>query len=173
MSSSSALQTRPQPAVRPFDAADRLWAKSLLEARWGSALVVTRGRLLDLLSLPGMVAHFDSTPYGLATFHILGAECQLTSLDALDPGHGVGTALLESVVRAARAHACHRLWLITTNDNLDAMRFYQRRGLCLVAVHRDALSHSRQLKPSIPLVGNHGIPLRDEIELELRLEPPS
>ena len=61
-----------------------------------------------------------------------------------------------------------RLWLITTNDNTDALRFYLRRGFVLVAVHRDAVTYARQsIKPELPLVGYHQIPLRDEIELEL------
>jgi ribosomal protein S18 acetylase RimI-like enzyme len=74
------------------------------------------------------------------------------------------------VREVATAAGCRRLWLITTNDNLDALRFYQRRGFELVAVHRDFREVARRLKPSIPLEGNFGIPIRDEIELELRLD---
>ena len=77
--------------------------------------------------------------------------------------------LLEAVVERARARACRRVWLITTNDNVDALRFYQRRGFTLVALHRGAMEQSRRLKPSIPEVGAHGIPIRDELELEQRL----
>ena len=72
-------------------------------------------------------------------------------------------------MRAARAGQCTRLWLITTNDNLRALRFYQRRGFRLAALHRDALETSRRLKPSISEIGFHGIPLRDELELERSL----
>ena len=70
--------------------------------------------------------------------------------------------------RAARqAAGCTRLWVITTNDNVNALRFYQRRGFCLVTVHRGAVDRSRAtLKPEIPAAGAYGIPLRDEIELE-------
>jgi Acetyltransferase (GNAT) family len=68
-----------------------------------------------------------------------------------------------------REAGCRRVWLITTNDNLRALRFYQRRGFRLVAVHPDALARSRELKPSIPEIGLDGIPLRDELELELLL----
>jgi len=64
---------------------------------------------------------------------------------------------------------CKRLWLITTNDNTLAFRFYQKYGFALVAVHRNAIEKSRRLKPEIPLIGNAGIPLRDEIELEMML----
>lgn len=84
-------------------------------------------------------------------------------------GSGGNRALLAAVEEAARAAGCKRLWLITTNDNLAALRFYQRRGYALVAVHRAALDGARQLKPGIPLVGRSGVPLRDELELEKRL----
>jgi hypothetical protein len=40
----------------------------------------------------------------------------------------------------------------------------------LVAVHRNALDISRELKPEIPQLGIDGVPLRDEIELEMMLD---
>ena len=86
---------------------------------------------------------------------------------------GVGTALLDAVRDAAVQAGCRRIWLITTNDNLRALGFYQKRGYRLVAVHRDALQRSRELKPSIPLVSPDGIPLRDEIELEYPVGDPA
>lgn len=60
-----------------------------------------------------------------------------------------------------------RLWLVTTNSNLDALRFYQRRGLHLVRVWPDAMNRSRELKPEIPMIGDFGIAIRDELELEI------
>jgi ribosomal protein S18 acetylase RimI-like enzyme len=71
-------------------------------------------------------------------------------------------------VAAIRA-GCVRLWLITTNDNLHALGFYQKSGFRLVALHPDAVAESRRLKPSIPEVGLDTIPLRDEIELTVNL----
>ncbi len=59
------------------------------------------------------------------------------------------------------------VWLITTDANLHALRFYQRRGLVLAALHRNAVEAARRIKPEIPLIGNDGIPIRDELELEL------
>ena len=83
--------------------------------------------------------------------------------------HGAGTALIEAVEQLAARHGCARLWVITTNGNVDAPRFYQRRGFQLAAVHRGAVDDSRsRLKPEIPVTGAYGIPLRDEIELEKR-----
>jgi RimJ/RimL family protein N-acetyltransferase len=78
--------------------------------------------------------------------------------------------LIDTAKQRARQAGCQRLWLITTNDNLTALRFYQKRGFTLAALHRNALKQSRKIKPEIPLVGNHGIPLRDEIELEMILD---
>ena len=95
---------------------------------------------------------------------------EIVSIDSTHPGRGVGTALIEAVKKEARRQGCRRLWLITTNDNLNALRFYQKRGFALVAVHRNAIEISRRLKPEIPLTGHDGIPLRDEIELETLLE---
>ena len=87
---------------------------------------------------------------------------EVLTLHAAERGRGVGTALIE-----AAAERLGRLWLITTNDNVDALRFYQRRGFRLVALHRGAVDESRaRLKPEIPETGDHGIPLRDELELE-------
>ena len=78
-------------------------------------------------------------------------------------------SLIDAVKEIAAAAGCKRIWLITTNDNTAALRFYQKYGLALVAVHRNAVEASRRLKPEIPLTGNDGIPIRDEIELEMVL----
>jgi hypothetical protein len=77
----------------------------------------------------------------------------------------VGSALLAAVENHARADGFHRIWLITTNDNLDALRFYQRRGYVIAAVHSGAVDRARRLKPGIPEVGYYGIPIHDEVEL--------
>lgn len=76
-------------------------------------------------------------------------------------------ALLEAL--QSRVADCDRIWLVTTNDNLDALRFYQRRGFSLCALRPGAVDDARHtLKPSISRTGAYGIPLRDELELELR-----
>jgi hypothetical protein len=119
--------------------------------------------------LPGFVALREGRRTGLVTYRIDGAECEIVTLDSLEGRLGIGTALLEAAVAAARDAGCRRAWLVTTNDNLDALRFYQKRGFALTALYPGALVQSRSLKPQIPLVGQHGIPLRDEIELEMQL----
>jgi GNAT superfamily N-acetyltransferase len=94
-------------------------------------------------------------------------QCEITSLDSLQAGRGIGTQLIDEVILEARKRNCHRLFLITTNDNLNALGFYQRREFELSALYRGAVNETRKSKPSIPLIGENRIPLRDEIELEL------
>lgn len=103
----------------------------------------------------------------MATYQIVDRACELVTLDAFDKFSGIGTALLERVAQAARKEGCRRLRLITTNDNLDAIRFYQRRGMRLAAIHVGSLAHAREIKPSIPLIGQYGIRLTDELEFEI------
>jgi GNAT superfamily N-acetyltransferase len=159
--------------VRPVTPEDRDWVEQRLRDAWGAVEVVSRGRLHDASALPGLVAEAGGEaggePLGLATYRVAGDACELVTIDAYESGRGVGTRLLEAVADEARHLGCRRLWLITTNDNIDALRFYQRRGLHLVAVHVDAVAASRRLKPGIALVGQHGIPIRDELELGLDL----
>ncbi len=163
------VDPRASLSIRAFSADDRAWAAPLLQARWGSARIVSRGQVHDLLGLPGFVAEDSREPVGLATYRLQADECQLTSLDAVNRRQGIGTALLQAVRQAAEQAGCRRLWLVTTNDNLEALRFYQRRGLRLAAVHAGVLDQSRRLKPEIPAVGEFGIPLRDEIEMDTPL----
>jgi len=106
---------------------------------------------------------------GLITFVIHGNECEITSLDSLQEGKGIGTVLINAVISEAREKKCRRVAVVTTNDNLQALGFYQRRGFELVAVHRGAITESRKRKPSIASIGQNNIPLRDEIELEMNL----
>lgn len=136
---------------------------------WGDEFVVAHGVIYRPEALDGFVAFEDEEWVGEITYHVSGSECEIVSLDSLRAGQGIGTRLIEKVVKVARAKGCQRVFLITTNDNLHALGFYQKRGFELVAVHRGAVNESRKIKPGIPLIGNDGIPLRDEIELEMRL----
>ena len=155
--------------IRALSSSDRSWVTGLLRVHWHSTRIAARGRLHDADRLPGFLAEIDGQPSGLVTYHLADEQCEVVSLNSLREGIGVGSALLDAVKQVAAAAGCRRVWLITTNDNLAALRFYQKRGWRLVAVHRDALDESRRLKPTIPLLGIDGIPLRDEIELEMLL----
>ena len=157
--------------LRPTEERDREWVRALVAEHWGADFVVVHGAIYRPHELPGFVAEdAHGQPLGLATYTIRDRGCELVTLNSLRERSGVGTALLDAVAGAARGAGCVRLWLITTNDNVHALAFYQKRGMRLVAVHRGAVDRSRGLKPSIPLVGASGIPICDEIELELPLE---
>jgi GNAT superfamily N-acetyltransferase len=158
-------------SVRPLTDANLAWVRRLFTRRWGGTVSVSRGVAHDTTALPGFVAHLHGEPAGVATYRVADRECELVTLDSVREGTGAGTALGDAVVEAARAAGVIRLWLITTNDNTRALRFYQRYGFDLVGVHRNAVAGSRALKPSIPEIGLDGIPIRHELELELPLPP--
>ncbi len=130
------------------------------EELWGGRVVISRGIAHSVSELPGFIARIADRRVGVATYRLAEGECELVTIDAVDRHIGVGTALLSAVEAVAGER---RLWLITTNDNVDAMRFYQRRGYVLSAMYPDAIEASRRLKPQIPRVGNYGIPIRDEL----------
>jgi ribosomal protein S18 acetylase RimI-like enzyme len=149
--------------VRDKAQADQAWVDRLLTERWGGRTVLLRGGLVDAGVLPALVA---GDRLGLATFTLSGDAAELITLDAVQPSRGVGTALVEALWARLGARAGRRLRVTTTNDNLEALRFYQRRGFRLVGLRPGAVERGRRLKPSIPRLGCHGIPIRDEIELE-------
>jgi len=148
---------------------DKPWVLRLLQENWGSAVMVTRGKIHRADELPGFIAIYTGKPAGLIIYEVVGDRCEITSLNSLVEGRGIGSALVEAVKDTALKAGCRRLWLITTNDNTAALRFWQKRGFKLVAVYPDAVEQSRRIKPEIPLTGNDGIPIRDEIELEMTL----
>jgi GNAT superfamily N-acetyltransferase len=133
----------------------------------GSRRVARLEELVDPLEHPALIAEESERLVGVLTFIIEGESCEILTIHAAAQRRGVGTALIQEVERLARDRGCSQMWLITTNDNVDALRFYQRRGFRLVELHPGAIDDARaRLKPEIPRVGDHGIPLRDELLLE-------
>lgn len=153
--------------VREKTDADQPWADRLLASRWGAGgRVVLRGAVYDARALPGLIA---GELAGLATYVEHGQTAELVTLDAVTPRQGAGTALVEALCSRLAVAGCTRLRVVTTNDNVDALRFYQRRGFRLVGLRPGAVDEARKRKPQIPETGLHGIPLRDELELERTL----
>ena len=154
------------PDVRRVEDRDRAWIRQTVADAWDSPRVVSRGRVTEDASLlDGFVAELDGRPVGLAMTRQEGDRLEVVALIAGEKFQGIGTALLRAVEEEAAQLDC-RAWLITMNDNLDAIRFYQRRGWDWVAFHRDAATETRRLKPELPETGDHGIPLRHELEFE-------
>jgi RimJ/RimL family protein N-acetyltransferase len=155
--------------IRPINSEDRAWTTALIKEWWEGPKIVTRDKVHYPDKYPGFIAIKDNKPVGLVTYNIAGKKCEVVTMNSLVENIGIGSALLDAVKDAAKKEGCKRLWLITSNDNTRALRFYQKYGLRLVAVHRNAIEELRRLKPDIPLTGNDGIPIRDEIELEMIL----
>ncbi|MBK7048506.1 MAG: GNAT family N-acetyltransferase [bacterium] len=150
---------------------DRLWVQERTELLFGGDFVVSRSEVHDPHKLPGFIATEGRERVGLATYCIWGGACELVTIDALCQYMGVGTMLLDKVEEVARAAGCESIWTITTNDNLDAQRFFQKRGFMISQVRLGGMTKIRLLKPNVPKVGYYGIPVRDEIEFEKRLPP--
>lgn len=141
----------------------------LLEREWGAVEVValSLGGTVDASRLPGWIAERDGEIVGLLTYLTSGDVVDIVTINAFTGG-GVGAALIEALVGEVRGSA-DRIRVTTTNDNTRALRFYQRAGFRLTALRPGAVDESRKIKPQIPELGHDGIPIRDELELEMEL----
>ena len=154
--------------IRQAGPSDAEWIGGFLRERWHATTIVVHGETINAAALPALIA--DSRQ-GLATYRVQGEDAELVTLNAVPAGVGTGTALIGALIARLRTEGCVRLWLTTTNDNLSALRFYLRRGFRLNQVRSGAIDEARKLKPSIPSVGAHGIPMHDELDLCRILDP--
>ena len=161
--------TQPTFSIRSLTPEDQSWLKPYIIDHWGAAEVVVHNTIHQPVSLPGFVAEGEENLKGVVTFLIKEGDCEIVTLNCEPSRRGLGSALLKMVEETASSLGCNRCWLVTTNDNLDGLRFYQRRGYRMAAIYYGGVSASRQVKPAIPLVGDYGIQLQDEIVLEKNL----
>jgi ribosomal protein S18 acetylase RimI-like enzyme len=161
--------------IRALDSADHATVARFIEQHWGAAVVAAHGSVFRPADLPGFAAQWGNAEplAGLLTYQADGGVLEIVTLDAVRPRAGIGTALVEAAVAEAARRGCPEIRLTTTNDNLEALRFYQRRGFRLVELRPGAVAQARQMKPEIPLTGQHGIPLRDELDLVRPVLDPS
>lgn len=153
------------PVVRAYDpVADEGWAAGFLDEHLGGRQQARAGEVIDVLA-PGL-GLVAGDGIGLLAYRLAGDAIELTALAAQPRGRGTGTALVEALVGLAHTMGASRIWVVTTNDNLEALALYQRRGFRISAIRIGAVDDVRRtLKPAIPLIGEHGIELHDEIEL--------
>ncbi|MDF2801888.1 MAG: acetyltransferase [Anaerocolumna sp.] len=142
--------------------------KFLIDNWFGTDMVI-RGKIIDLSEASGIIVSRDNI-IGLLIYEIIDEVCEILSLDSKEENKGIGTELLARVIGIAKSRNCHKIKLITTNDNINAIKFYQKRGFDMTRIYHNALIQSRQLKPSIPLIGEFDIPLMHEIEFEMILK---
>ncbi len=181
---------------RPVEEKDKELIRTTIQKEWGAEFVVAHGSRLFPVEYDGFIAMEGNYLVGLITYQIKRwgwsplrkpwkkpwlKQCEIISINSTRENRGVGKALINKVLAEAQASNCSRVWLITTNDNIRALDFFQKchfvqesglaRGFQLVSLYRNALKISRKLKPSIPDVNaSNNIPIRDEIELEIELD---
>jgi ribosomal protein S18 acetylase RimI-like enzyme len=156
--------------VRPITPEDREWIADTVGTAFGSARLISNEHIIEDASLlDGFAAEVDGRPIGCALINEIDGDTELVALVSTYRGAGVGSALLEAVVARGREEGWKRLWLVTSNDNTEAIRMYQRAGWDWVDFRRDAITRARALKPEIPDKGNHGIPIRHELQFEAPL----
>ncbi|MED1508297.1 GNAT family N-acetyltransferase [Bacillus proteolyticus] len=133
---------------------------------WGSSMMVSRGRAHQLEQLPGFIALKNDRIVGIITCEILKSMCEIVSLVSFEEGNGIGTKLVDCVLQMARENECKKVWLITTNDNMSALRFYQKRNFIMTNLYMDAVKEARKIKKEIPFIGHDNIAILHEIQLE-------
>ena len=111
----------------------------------------------------------DNEIVGLITYLIENSECEICSLNSFVENKGIGSKLISEVKKVAQDNDCARLKLVTTNDNIRAIEFYQRRGFVFSKIYVDSMKNARKLKPEIPMYADNGLPIRDELEFEIVL----
>ncbi len=171
------LGARERVRLRAIDrgsAEDRAFVTREMSRNWGGTQIWSRGEMYEGLELDGLIAEVDGRAVGLVTWSVLpgGYQFEVVTLSATLEGAGVGEKLLDHALHEASRRGCSRAFLTTTNDNMRALRFYQKRGWKLCVLHKGQVDEARRRRPFIPRVGLNGIPLRDELELEVWLEEP-
>ncbi len=155
--------------IRPIDKVDHHWLEKLWIKTWGSKEMVSKGKKVQLHDQRGYVVLDARVPVGFITYNISEGELEISSLLSLKANKGIGRMLIDGVVESARLSHVNRIWVVTTNDNTHALAYYQKRGFIIKEIRTDVMKKYRGLKPEIPLTGENGIPIRDEIELEYML----
>jgi len=149
--------------IRRINESDKEAVFQLLAERWAGPEMLLDGEIVDASALPGYVAYAGDELVGLVTLIKRDGEWEILTLDSLNRWGGTGTQLLNAVVEEARAAGIDRLTVRTSNDNLDAFRFYQRRGFRLERVAQGVIDAEREKKPEIPMRGDYGIEIHDEV----------
>ena len=154
--------------TRKTETSDKVWIKEVMLKSWNSEIVIA-SKPFNTLQLPGFIAEIENKPVGILTYNIEDGRCEIVSLNSTVEKKGVGTMLINKIKQFAQEEKYKSVWLVTSNDNIDALRFYQKRGFRITKIYPDAIEEARKLKPQIPEIGDYGIPMKDAFELEFNL----
>jgi ribosomal protein S18 acetylase RimI-like enzyme len=153
--------------LRASELHDRERLEELALHFWGETEVECFDGVYDVLELPALVAELGSEVLGAVSYAVDGERMNLVMFNVLPDfqGRGVGKALLQAAVEKARMLGLTRLVVATSNDDLPALAFYQRARFTV-----EAVVPGRILEHHGGEEGFAGIPVRDEIRLQLLLE---
>jgi ribosomal protein S18 acetylase RimI-like enzyme len=150
---------------------DREDVAAFIRSYWKSDVVMSRGRKFYPHQERGFIERRNGAIVGLVTFHIEADGMEILTHNAVLEGQRIGTSLMLEAIDKARHEGSPRVWLTTTNANLRAIGFYQRLGFRMIAINVGVVDEARRIKPEIPEAGEGGIPIHDEIVLELKIQP--
>jgi GNAT superfamily N-acetyltransferase len=154
--------------IREIKESDKEWVRKVIIDSWGSEIVVA-SKPFKATELPGFIGEINGRVGGLLTYNIDGNKLEIVSLDSTIEKKGIGSSLIEKAKEIAKEKGLKSVWLVTSNDNIDALRFYQKRGFRITKIYPDAIDEARKIKPNIPEIGEYGIPLKDALELEFKV----
>jgi GNAT superfamily N-acetyltransferase len=156
--------------IRPVTNTDLQVVTEFFTKQWGSSEMVISTGIYYCDELDGLAVFGDNDEIiGLLTYVNRGEEWEIISLDSIIENKGVGSLLLESFEKKVKEEGGTIIKLVTTNDNLRALQFYQKRGYVIAGILVNAVEKARTIKPQIPLIAENGIPIRDEIILQKEL----
>lgn len=156
--------------LRSVTKKDTKWVNDITIREWGSDFIITNNKIYKPKDLAGIIVEENSDRVGILTYIIENNDCKIITINSFQTNKGIGSLLVNELKRIAKEKGAKRILLETTNDNLNALRFYQKRGFQIIAVYPNAIDKVRKKKPQIPLMGENNIPLRDALELEFKVE---
>jgi hypothetical protein len=155
-----------QYSIREKTSSDNALIIPCISLSWGSDRIISKGTIFNVSDLAGYVAVENNRIVGVGLYSVNSNECEIVLIESYVHSVGIGSTLLKKIIGISKTNDCKRIFLITTNDNIDALKFYQK-SMTIKGMYCDSIKDERKLKPEIPLTGKYGIPIRDEIELEI------
>lgn len=147
----------------------RTKVNDLLKKAWGDVKIVVHGEWIDLSRTKAVICVENSEVIGAVHYYFAGDSCEILSLFSHKEHVGIGQKLMHLVLDECRDCGLQRLFLVTTNDNVRAFKFYQQFGMDLEEIRFNQLELSRRLKPQTPFVGDNGIPLKHELQFGIKI----
>lgn len=152
--------------IEPIESSDQKDIGAAVRERWGNEKIIVHKDVFITSHLPGLKAIEKGEMIGFLHYQIREDCCEIISLASQQSNQGIGTALVETLAGIAKDFGCKTLKVTTTNDNMAALIFYQRCGFLMAGLGLGFVDEARKLKPEIPEIGDHNIPIHDEIYLE-------